>query len=107
MSKTQFTSAEKAEIARRRRVLGGVPMLSDKQMLEIADPDPENAPAAIRAKREAREKRERGSSTYSLFNSRDLEGKTPAHLAVFPNPVSIVFVCLHHNFLRVRSHLLL
>lgn len=82
MSKTHYTSTEKAEITRRRRVLGGMAILSDKQMLEIADPDPDNLHAASRAKREGREKKERGGGSSVLFNTKDNEGKTPAHHAV-------------------------
>ena len=44
----RWTAAEAAEIARRRRVLGGsddaVPQLSDEQILQIADPGPEPKP---------------------------------------------------------------
>ena len=39
-SAAQWSPKEAAEIARRRRVLGGANFLSDEQMLQIRDPAP-------------------------------------------------------------------
>ena len=66
VAKAGFTAAQTVEIARRRRVLGLGPgvVLSDEQVLQIADPGPERQPQRQRQKK-GKEKEKKGERVVS------------------------------------------